>query len=244
MEQNQKIRIVLTDDHSIVRDGIRMLLAGDEEIEVVGQAANGQELLALLENTPADLVLLDINMPIMDGFEAARQVTARFPDTKVLGLSMLEEEPVLRKMMEAGAAGFLPKTGSKQELVAAIKLVVGEAQYISADLSLKLLHSSPDLATAQPEGNGLLSRRELEVLGLIAEGYTNAEIAARLFNSKRTIETHRQNILEKTKARNTASLIKYAIQHGYLHLDPKPLELPQPLFPKEAEGLPPIRQSK
>ena len=210
---------MLTDDHGIVREGIRTMLEGEEEIEVVGQAANGQELLALLENTPAEVVLVDINMPVMDGYETTRQVTARFPATSILVLTMLEEEPVLRKMMEAGAAGFLVKTGSKKELVTAIRLIAGGGQYISADVSLKLLRNAADQETGQPETKGLLSRRELEVLRMVAEGYTNAQIADKLFTSKRTIETHRQNMIEKTRTRNTANLIKYAIQHGYLDLD-------------------------
>ena len=198
------------------------MLEDDKELEVVGEASNGQELLELLEHTPADIVLLDINMPVMDGYEAARQVKEYFPDTKVLALSMLNSEPFVQKMMESGASGYILKSTGKAELRSAIKLVAGGTAFMGADLAIRLLNKSAatDMEEEKPNrGNSVLSKRELEVLALIAEGFTNAEIADKLFTSKRTIETHRQNILEKTSAKNTANLVKYAIKNGYIDID-------------------------
>lgn len=222
MADKKMIRVVLTDDHNIIREGLRSLLEDDEETEVVGEASNGKELLELLEHTPADVVLLDINMPVMDGYEAAKQVTERFPDTKVLALSMLNSEPFVQKMMDNGASGYILKNTGKAELRSAIKLVASGSQFMCADLAIRFLNksSAPEEETDKGSRNGhVLSKRELEVLGLIAEGFTNAEIADKLFTSKRTIETHRQNILEKTNAKNTANLVKYAIQNGYISID-------------------------
>lgn len=221
MRDKKSIRVILTDDHNIIREGLRSLLEDDEETEVVGEASNGKELLELLEHTPADVVLLDINMPVMDGYEAAKQVTEHFPDTKVLALSMLNSEPFVQKMMENGASGFILKNTGKAELRSAIKLVASGSQFMCADLAIKFLHktSAPEEESEKSSRGSVLSKRELEVLGLIAEGFTNAEIADKLFTSKRTIETHRQNILEKTNAKNTANLVKYAIQNGYISID-------------------------
>lgn len=222
MEEDKTIRVILTDDHNIIREGLRSLLEDDPDTEVVGEASNGKELLELLEHTPADVVLLDINMPVMDGYEAAKQIAERFPDTKVLALSMLNSEPFVQKMMESGASGYILKSTGKAELRSAIKLVASGTPFMCADLAMKFMQKSSateEETDKSSRGNSVLSKRELEVLGLIAEGYTNAEIADKLFTSKRTIETHRQNILEKTSAKNTANLVKYAIQNGYINID-------------------------
>ncbi|GAB3539973.1 response regulator transcription factor [Pontibacter brevis] len=222
MGENNLIRVILTDDHNIIRQGLRSLLEGDDDVEVVGEASNGQELLELLDHIAADVVLMDINMPVMDGYEATKQVKEQFPDVKVLALSMLNSEPFVQKMMENGASGYILKNTGKAELRSAIKLVASGSQFMCADLAIKFLHKSsgPEEETEKANrSNSVLSKRELEVLGLIAEGYTNAEIADKLFTSKRTIETHRQNILEKTNAKNTANLVKYAIQNGYISID-------------------------
>lgn len=224
MGQNQNIRVVLADDYSIVREGLRSLL-DEGEIEVVGEATNGEELLALLEHTPADVVLLDISMPVMDWFEAARLVRERHPGTKVLALSMLNKVPFVQKMMACGAAGYLLKTTRKEELRTAIRLVAGGAPFVGADLAIGLLHKSTaagqkDAASPCPNPASL-SGWEIKVLGLIAEGYTSEQMAEKLFISKRTIDAHRQKIIEKTGARNMASLVRYAIKNGYVSIELK-----------------------
>lgn len=214
------IDIIITDDHKIMRDGLKALLQGHDSLRVAGEAASGSELLALLPEVKADIVLMDISMPDMDGFEAAGQVIKHFPDTKVAVLSMLSKESYVKRMMLMGAAGYILKNAGKDELYCALRLIAQGGRYISPEVTIDLLRKmhAPAVQEASYTSNGQqeLSKRELEVLELIAEGYTNAEIAEKLFTSKRTIETHRQNLLDKTKARNTAMLIRYALQRGYI----------------------------
>jgi DNA-binding NarL/FixJ family response regulator len=215
------VNIILADDHKIIRDGIKAFLRDDSEIKVVGEASNGNELLQTLNEVKPDVVLMDINMPEMDGFEATKAIKAQFPDVKVLILSMLDHEKYVQKMMDAGAMGYTLKNTGKDELLYAIKMVAEGNKFICTDVALsflnKLQHNAPAIVT-QPFGKKAsdLSAREIEVLKLIAEGMTNAEIADKLFTSKRTIESHRQNIIEKTQVKNTAALIKYALTHGII----------------------------
>ncbi|WP_439882261.1 response regulator transcription factor [Pontibacter sp. MBLB2868] len=221
MSTESTIRLIITDDHRIIREGLMSLLEHYPEIKVVGEASNGQELLDLLATTPAHVVLMDINMPVMDGFEATKQVKTKFPETKVIALSMLANIPYVQKILTCGASGYLLKTTDREELRAAIKLVAADTNYISGDLSISMLGKAmnqevPAVTTAADKAG--LSKREIEVLSLIAEGFTNAEIADKLFTSKRTIETHRQHILEKTNAKNTANLIKFAIENKILKI--------------------------
>ncbi|WP_162053159.1 response regulator transcription factor [Pontibacter pamirensis] len=215
------IRLVLTDDHKIIREGIRALLTQDNSIEVAGEAASGRELLELLVHTPVDIVLLDISMPDLDGFETMKLLHENFPDVKVLVLTMLDDERYVYQMLEIGAAGYLLKDTSTKEMQAAIKLIASGMQYISPALTLNLLQkskSTPHVFASQgiKKPYKELSKREVEILQLISEGHTNAEISEVLFTSKRTIETHRQNLLEKTKTKNTAALIKFAVLNGII----------------------------
>lgn len=221
MEEHNPVKVIITEDHIILRQGLKALLSEDSGIEVVGEASNGVQLLELLAEVPADVVLMDINMPQMDGFEATERVVAAYPETKVVALSMLNSIPYVQKMMNYGASGYILKTTGKDELRSAIKLVASGTNYICSELSIKMLSNamSPVAASNEKVEKIGLSKREVEVLTLIAEGLTNAEIADKLFTSKRTIETHRQNILEKTGARNTANLIKYAIGHKIIDVD-------------------------
>lgn len=206
----------------VLRQGLRLLLEQDEELEIIGEANNGLEVLDILSKDHADVVLMDVNMPQMDGYEATEQVRKLYPQTQVIALSMHNTTPYVQKMLDSGASGYLLKTTNSQELCAAVKLVAGGTPYICGELSLKLLEQTarpePKIMRWPGEEKGL-SKREVEVLTLVAEGYTNAEIADKLFTSKRTIETHRQNILEKTQAKNTANLIKYAIENNIIELD-------------------------
>ena len=221
MEEVNRIRVIIADDHMILRQGLRILLEHEDDIEVVGEASNGQEVLSMLENMPTDLVLMDINMPVMDGYMTTEELRRAYPKVKVIALSMHNNLPFVHKMIECGASGYVLKSTNKEELVAAIKIVANGGQYISGDLSLKLLEQTKRADSYDrnvPGEEKGLSKREIEVLTLIAEGYTNAEIADKLFTSKRTIETHRQNILEKTQAKNTANLIKYAIEHNIISI--------------------------
>lgn len=218
----EKIRIVIAEDHVVLRQGLQLLLKQDDELEIVGEANNGLEVLDILTKEAVDIVLMDVNMPRMNGYETTAQICKLYPETKVIGLSMHCTIPFVQKMLDSGASGYLLKTTNNRELCAAIKLVAGGTRYISGELSVKLLEQNQNSEgnTEQWPGEGKgLSKRELEVLVLVAEGFTNAEIADKLFTSKRTIETHRQNILEKTQAKNTANLIKYAIENKILEVN-------------------------
>lgn len=214
------IRIFLVDDHPIVRDGIRSLLEREPGLEVVGTAGNGQELLDQLPDIPADLVLIDINMPVLDGYATTLRLRDEYPDMQVLALSMLAEELYIGRMLEAGASGYLLKSTGKEEIIHAIRMVMEGKPFLCSEVGLTMLHKVLDWnAGGVPAVNPktqLLSKREMEVLQLIAEGLTNAEIADQLFTSKRTVETHRQNILEKTQAKNTAALVKIALADGLI----------------------------
>ncbi|MBF8965560.1 response regulator transcription factor [Pontibacter sp. FD36] len=216
------INLIITDDHKIVRDGLKALLQDHTAVQVVGEAASGSELMELLPKVDADIVLMDISMPDMDGFETAAHIFKNYPGLKVVVLSMLSHEKYVNRMLELGASGYILKNAGKDELYCALQLVAQGCRYISPDVTLELLRKVKQLPNElqHTSGNGEshreLSKRELEVLALIGEGYTNAEISERLFTSKRTVETHRQNLLEKTKARNTAALIKYALQRGLI----------------------------
>jgi DNA-binding NarL/FixJ family response regulator len=214
--EKQKIKVIIAEDHVVLRQGLRLLLEQDDELSVVGEANNGREVLDKLGEAHADVVLMDINMPVLNGYETTEQLRASFPETKVVALSMHSSLPYVQKIMACGAQGYLLKTSRQEEVLTALKLVANGTSYISGDLSVKLLEQKANKDASietHPGGEKGLSKREVEVLGLVAEGYTNAQIADKLFTSKRTIETHRQNILEKTGARNTASLVKYAVEN-------------------------------
>lgn len=216
------IRIILVDDHAIIRDGVKSMLRGEESMKVVGEAANGKELLDLLENVEpeADVVLLDINMPVMDGYEAMEHLHAQFPDLKVFAMSMLDHEKYILRMLGAGALGYGLKNMGKVELIHGLRMVAQGNRFICSEIAFSLLHRVNLPAESNDEKDqkqvGDLSKREVEVLRLIADGLTAAQIADKLFTSKRTIESHRQNLLEKTQSKNTAALIRYASTSGLL----------------------------
>ncbi|MGI4737066.1 MAG: response regulator [Janthinobacterium lividum] len=214
------IRVFLVDDHALVRSGLRLLLDAQPDLTIVGEAGSGLELLAQLPTTPTDVVLLDINMPGMDGPETARQLRAHYPAVQVLALSMLDQEAYIYQMLDAGARGYLLKSSGMEEVSAGIRAVAAGEQYLCTAAGMAALHklrTSSHLFSSAPEPPaGHLSRRELEVLQLIASGLTTGEMADKLFVSKRTIETHRQNIMEKMHTKNTASLIKLAMSEGLI----------------------------
>lgn len=216
-------RLLLADDHTILRDGIRALLSAEPDLDVVGEASNGAELLALLENTPADVVLMDVQMPVLDGFATMTELRRRFPEVRVLVLSMLDHENYVARMLDAGALGYVLKNAAISEITYAIRTVAAGGPFLCTEIGLNMLYRAVAQSgsgggggdTGNP-GGADLTARELEVLKLIAEGLTNGEISDKLFTSKRTIETHRQNIIAKTQAKNTAALIKLAVSRGLI----------------------------
>jgi len=220
IRQENLVKVILVDDHTIIRDGIKALLKDSKDIVVVGEAGTGKELLAMLPNLDADVVLMDINMPELDGFETTTILREQNSDLKILILSMLDHENYIAKILDAGASGYLLKNTGREEMICGIKIVAAGGQFISSAVSFNMLKKlqNPNYKSVSTEEKQTrdLSQREIEILKLIADGLTNAEIADKIFTSKRTVETHRQNIIEKTKAKNTAALIKYAISKGII----------------------------
>ena len=213
------IRLFIVDDHALIRDGMRALLSTTKGLHIVGDAAHGQELLDRLPTTPTDVVLMDLNMPVLDGFATLPLLREQFPQIAVLVLTMLAHERYVGQAFDAGAAGYVLKSADQAEIIAAIQAVAAGKRFLSSEIGLALLQKvlHPESALAEVKNTEALSYRELEVLKLISEGLTNNAIAEKLFVSRRTVETHRQNILEKTQMKNTAALVKYAMDHGLLN---------------------------
>jgi len=206
-----KIRIIIADDHQLFRNGLKILLNSFPEFEVTGEASNGEEFLSLIKNTEADIALMDINMPEMDGIEATRKGLKISPQLNIIALSMYGEEEYYYKMVDAGAKGFLLKDSDISEVKEAILTVLKGGSYFSQELLYhviqKFKHREHETKTAN------LSKREKEILLKICEGLSNQQIAETLFISKRTVDKHRANLLGKTNSKNTASLILYAIRN-------------------------------
>lgn len=215
------MKVILAEDHNIVRNGIKMLLESQGEITVVAEANNGLEVLSYFsEGGHADIVIADINMPEMDGISLIAQLRTLNPSTHVVMLSMLDNEKYVAQAFIEGARGYLLKNVGEEELNFALRYVVGGGRYLCAELAEKLLDKLTQTTIQHPETNGHhidFSLREMEVLHLIAEGYTNTEMADKLFLSKRTIEGHRQALIDKTGAKNTAALIRFAVVNGFIN---------------------------
>src|SRR5690606_1329149 len=212
------IKIILAEDHNIVRNGIKILLEAEEEFSVVGEAINGHEVLEMISKEGhVELVLADINMPIMDGIELVKNLKTSYPKVRLIILSMLDNEKYVAQAFSAGACGYLLKNVSSDELIFAIKHVSTGGKYLCSELSMKILDrmiNSPLSSQSVFENTIDLSSREIEVLNLIAQGLTNHEMSEKLCLSKRTIEGHRQSLIVKTGSRNTAALIRYAVLNG------------------------------
>src|SRR5438046_2100113 len=204
----KRVRVLLVDDHPIVRQGIRRCLAPHAMLEVVGEAANGAEAIARAVELRPDVVIMDLTMPEMNGLEATRRLLAVAPRTKVVVMSVHDDKHRVIEMVRAGCKGYVVKDAPPAELVRAIESVQrGEIFFSTGVVNLLLGDSRP---LSQQE----LSERELEVLALIADGRSNREIASLLLVSKRTVETHRKNIMKKLEIRSTAGLTRFAISHG------------------------------
>lgn len=200
-------KIILADDHVLLRQGLKKIIEGAGGLEVVGEAGDGLELLSLFHSVVPDLVILDISMPNLRGIEAIHEIKRRCPETRILVLTMYRE--YLHQALSAGAEGYLVKEDADRELFSAIESIRQRKIFISPRLRDDLdVHRLPPF---EP-----LSLREKEILKLIAEGHSNKEISENLFISVRTVENHRASILDKLKLKHTADLVKYAIQRGYL----------------------------
>ena len=200
------IKLFIVDDHYMVIEGIHSLLQNEKEIEWTGHASNASSCMAYLQRQRPDVILMDISLPDKTGIDLCREVKEQFPDIHILGLSTFNQQSFIEKMMNSGASGYLLKNATQEELVEGIKKVMTGGQYLSFD-------AATALRKVETQSNvPLITRREKEVLGLIADGLTNNQIAQQLFISVATVDTHRKNLLAKFECKNIASLIKLAMQ--------------------------------
>lgn len=216
-----KMKVLIVDDHVIVREGLRALLETQPDIKIVGEAANGQEALNKVVEVKPDIVLMDITMPGINGLEATRQIKQRNPDVKILVLTVHEGDEYFFKMLTAGASGYFVKGGSSNELVSAMRIVRQGDVYLYPTVAKKLLGEYLQRVRTgnnKKDYNGL-TNRERQVLKLIAEGDSNQKIAELLVLSPTTVQTHRTHIMAKLGIHNRTELVKYAIRHGFITLD-------------------------
>lgn len=213
-------KIMLVDDHTLFRKGLRTLLGGVPDFGVIGEAADGEAFLSMLEPSALpDVVLLDIEMPRMNGIDAAAQALRSYPDLRIITLSMYGEEEYYFKMASLGAKGFLLKNSDIREVEEAIRTVMAGGSYFPPDLLYNLVSNLKSASTlAETESGEQLSGRELEILLHICKGESNSEIGEALFISKRTVDKHRSNILFKTGCKNTANLVMYAIKNKLVEI--------------------------
>lgn len=210
------IRVLLAEDHRIVRDGLRMLLQSEPDFVIVAEAENGREAVAKAKETRPDVAILDISMPELSGLEATRLIKSESPQTQVLILTMHESDEYFFRALQAGASGYVLKKAATQDLLAAARAVSRGEAFLYPSVAKKLIgdYVSRVEAGAEEGGYATLSEREREVLLLLAQGVSNQEIADRLAITQSTLQTHRAHVLEKLGLRTTADLIKYAVQHG------------------------------
>ena len=212
----KKISVYIVDDHSLFREGLKMLLSNLDYIGNIYEAENGQEFIDGLEKNHVDIAMLDIEMPVMNGIQAAQKAKEIAPGIKIIALSMYSDENYYLSMIEAGACGFLLKNSNFQEVEKAITDVYNDKSYISIEILNNILKQPQK--TSLINVNEELTERESEILLLICKGLTNNEIADRLGVSKRTVDKHRENLLMKTQSKNTANLVIYAIKNGFLKI--------------------------
>ena len=210
------INILIADDHKVFREGIISLLNEVENICVIAEASNGPEVLEMLKEKRPQVILMDITMGDSNGIEATKLVKKEYPDIKVLVLSMHAETGYIVGMLEAGASGYLLKDAGKEEMIRAILTVAEGNTYYSQKVSSALVEHLTSPNKPREKTDIPLTKREVEVLKLISEEYSNPEIAEKLYISIRTVDTHRRNLLEKLEVKNTAGLVKYAFKHGII----------------------------
>jgi two-component system response regulator NreC len=207
----EKIKVLLVDDHQIILDGIKSLLENTPDIQVVATANDGNEALNTLKLITVDVILMDIDMPKLNGIDATRQIHEKYKDVRVIMLTMHSESAMIKNMIEIGAHGYLLKNSSKEELLDAIYKVAKAEKYFSSDVTMSLLNPEKS-KTSDIKID--FTQREIEIIQLLADGLTNKEIGDKLFISHRTVDTHRTNIMKKVSVNNVAGLISFAIKNG------------------------------
>ncbi len=215
----KKLSIVLADDHTILREGLRALLTADSSFEIVGEARDGREAVRCIEKLGPDLLLMDLSMPRMSGMDAIREIKKRYPETKIIALTVHKTEEYLLTTLQAGADGYVLKDATHDELIMAIKNVMGGKSYLSPGVSEKVIEGYLEgkEITRSRSSWETLSQREREVLKLIAEGYKNKEIAEDLCISLKTVEKHRANLMKKLDLHNAATFTVYAMEKGLVN---------------------------
>lgn len=216
----KQINIMIVDDHQIIIDGLKALFNSVKNISVVAEANNGKDAIAILEKTPVDIILMDIEMPVLNGYDAATIITSKYPELKIIALTTYDEKFIVQKMITAGALGYILKNIDKDVLIKAINTVIKGETFFSSEIPIILSsHTSEEtiLPQTQSSYNSLLSPREIEILKYIANGLSNIEISQKLFISSKTVDTHRTNIMKKLNIHNVVGLVKYAIKSGLIN---------------------------
>ncbi len=210
------IKLIIADDHQIISDGLKALLKSYPEISVLGVASNGKEAVTLSQLFSPDIILMDVDMPIMNGIEATKAIKKDHPKIKIIILTMHNEAGLVKTLIAAGADSYLLKNTDQDELITAIHKVAQGKQYFSSDITATLLSSDNSVEKTVSHNSELsnLTSREIEILKLIAMGFSNKEIGEKLFISHRTVDTHRTNLMKKLDVSNIAGLIRFAIQKG------------------------------
>jgi two-component system response regulator NreC len=215
------IRILLVDDHAVVRAGLRMLLGADPELQIVGEAENGAQALRLVDEVAPDVVLMDISMPDMNGIEATRKIKEQAPNVTVLALTMHEDDQYFFEMLAAGASGYVPKRAAPNDLISAIHAVHNGGVFLFPSVARVLVQDYVQRAAragAAGHSFDVLTEREREVLSLIAQGLSNQEIADQLVISAKTVNRHRENIMAKLNLHSRVELVRYAIEKGLIEI--------------------------
>lgn len=216
------INVLIIDDHELMIQGLQALLEDEENISTINGASTLEEALAVIETESVDVILMDINMPEISGIEATEIIKKSYPEIKIIALTMHDDISIITKMFKAGASGYILKRTKMTEVVEAIKTVFHNDKFLSAntqDIVMKNFLNPAEILSPEDEKLPVLSKRELEVLKLIAKEFSNQEIGNKLFISERTVEAHRRNIFIKTKAKSVVGLIKYAIQNDLISLE-------------------------
>jgi DNA-binding NarL/FixJ family response regulator len=212
MVKQPKINIAIVDDHQLFRSGLHFILENEPDIEVINESSNGKQFLNSIKDIKPDVVLMDINMPEMDGVEASKLAIEKYPDLNILVLSMYSDMEYYNTMIDIGVKGFILKDIENKELATAIRKVYNGGNYFSQELLLRLIKNKPD-------GEAIdLTNREKEVLELICQGYSNQEVSAKLFISQRTVERHRSSLLFKTNSKNSISLVIFSIKNNLIKI--------------------------
>jgi len=218
----KKIKILFADDHAIVRDGLRLLFKSDPQFSIIGEAPNGEEALELIAKHKPDVALLDISMPKLNGIEATKIIKEKYPDTRVLILTIHENEEYIQQMILAGADGYVVKNAEKREIFDGVRAVANHETFFSPSVSKVLLEGlikrTRKNETIDSDIYNKLTKREIEILRLVAEGLTSKEISQKLFISISTVNSHRTNMMKKIDKHDTASLVRYAIQQNLIQV--------------------------